>query len=549
MQFNKDQKDKFFQWQPLLFAIILVLGILIGKMLSTQTEQIIFKNQIVEPKGKMDRVSEVLKYIDAQYVDTVNTDHLTEVAIESIMEELDPHSYYITRSDIKDLNEKTKGDFEGIGIEFLIVEDTISIIKTIENGPSEKAGLQSGDQIIEANGIDLTDSLSLDSIRNIIKGPTGSVVDVKVNRKLADTVLSLSLKRAKIPYHSVLHSFMLDSNTTYIKLAHFNGNSYREFMEAIEEHVEDNTIEKLVIDLRDNPGGYLQEVVKILSQLFNEKGKMLVYTKGRGAQNIEYKSSGHNFFTIDKVAVFINENSASASEILAGAIQDWERGIVLGRRSFGKGLVQEQFELSDGSAIRLTTAKYHTPTGRLIQRPYGNGDYKNFLDKRLESGEFFALDSIKTIDSLTYQTKQGNILYAGKGIIPDIFVPRDSVEFNPFIQESFKHLSAFVYKKVQNDRIKGQLPDNPQQWWQEFDLNDEIWNDWLSNLEDQDVDTELEVAELMDIRSKFEETYRFYYIYYTFSIAEAIELEMREDKYWKALQPHWYMEGKFTNAK
>lgn len=549
MQLNKEQKDKYFKWQPLLLALVLILGIVIGDLLSSNDNKIIFRDKIVQPKGELDKVSEVLKYIDAQYVDTVNTEHLTDVAIERIMEELDPHSYYIDESEIKEINEKTKGDFEGIGIEFLMLDDTISVIRTVDQGPAEKAGIKAGDQILSAEGINLANGVGLDSIRNVIKGPSGSKVEVRVRREPVDSTFKLSITRGKIPYHSVLHSFAIDSNTAFIKLAHFNGNAYREFMQAMEEYASNEKIDRLIIDLRDNPGGYLQEVVKILSQLFNEKGKLLVYTQGRNTSKIEYKSSGMNFFKVDQVAVFINEHSASASEIMAGAIQDWERGVVVGRRSFGKGLVQEQFALSDGSAIRITTAKYHTPTGRLIQRPYENGEYKNHVDRRYESGEFFIKDSIETIDSLTYKTKQGNILYAGKGIIPDIFVPKDSIEFNPFIQNTYKHLSAFIYKKVQQDRVNGALPKNPEAWWSSFQLTDTIWENWLDYLKQKEVQADLDIKALDEVKMVFGETYRFYYIYYAFSIGEAIELEMPADPYWQALRSHWAIKGKYTEAE
>lgn len=549
MQFSDKQKEIYFQWQPLILAVVLVLGIIIGDWMSNEPGKVIFKDRIIRTKSSADKVSDVLKYIQAQYVDTVNMDQLTDVAVERIMEELDPHSYYIDRSEIKELNEKTEGDFEGIGIEFMMIDDTIFVIRTMDEGPAEKAGLQSGDQILEAGGIDMTTGLGLDSIRDIVKGSSGSQIDLLVKRKLKDTVFEISVERARIPYHSVTHSFRVDSQTVYVKLAHFNGNAYKEFLQALEKHVLDERIERLIIDLRDNPGGYLQEVVKILSQLFREKEKLLVYTQGRNTQKVEYESTGLNFFDLGTVAVFMNEHSASASEIMAGALQDWERGIVVGRRSFGKGLVQEQFELSDGSAIRLTTAKYHTPAGRMIQRPYDDGKYEDYIEKRLKAGEFFAKDSIEVVDSISFKTKRGNVLYSGKGIIPDIFVSKDSIEFDPFVEKTFKHLSAFIFRDVMQARLNNELPAEPVAWWENFKFNDNTWDSWMLYLNKNGVDTSIEAQRLSNIKEAFAETYRFYFVYYAYSVGSSIELEFPNDPYWEALKSEWSTEGKFTDIR
>ncbi len=462
----------FWPWQPILLATVFIFGIIIGGTLdiyNPQTADASDKSKKGWTRSKSDhyKLVEALRFIDAQYISDVNSDELMDIALRAVFDSLDPHSFYISQGEFQDVNERTRGDFEGIGVEYVRIEDTVVVVRVIDEGPAKEAGIRSGDKILRANGISLSNIESTDSIKKLIKGPAGSEVALQVLHPTGPDPNVYQVKRNKIPYHSVDFSGKIDSNIGYIKLSHFNGNAYQEFMEALESLSSDYKIDKLIIDVRDNPGGYLSEVVKILSQLFIDGGRLLVSTEnGEGLQK-EFKSTGKNFYTVEHIAVLVNSNSASASEILAGALQDWERGIVFGQRTYGKGLVQEQFGLTDGSAIRLTTAKYLTPSGRMIQRPYKQTDYSNSNAKRLKSGEFFSADSIKHLDSTSFKTQYGSPLVSGEGIIPDEFISLDSFIFSDCYFWSSSFYQKFIYEYIyRRGEIKSDLhiPKMMSEW-------------------------------------------------------------------------------------
>lgn len=522
----------FWPWQPLLLATVFVFGIIIGGTLDIYSPNTLVGNSKSEKswvRSKSDhyKLVEALRFIDAQYISDVSSDKLMDIALHAVFDSLDPHSFYISQEEFQDINERTRGDFEGIGVEYLRIEDTVVVVRVLENGPAKKAGLRSGDKIIQADGIDLSKIPSTDSIKRLIKGPAGSAITLKVLHPYRSDPSTYQVQRNTIPYHSVTYSGKIDSNIAYIKLSHFNGNAYQEFMESLEDLAFDYKIEKLIIDVRDNPGGYLSEVVKILSQLFTENGRLLVYTEnGKGVQK-EFKSTGKNFYTIEDIAVLVNSNSASASEILAGALQDWERGIVFGQRTYGKGLVQEQFNLMDGSAIRLTTAKYLTPSGRMIQRPYKNRDYSNSNAKRLEIGEFFTPDSIEVIDSTSFKTQLGSPLVSGEGIIPDEFIPLDSSLFSDCYMWSSTYYQQFIYEYIyERGEIKSEL------------RIPHLMSEWTKFLRNQE-EFSNHCTDLSPIQKHFERYLIYFFHLYTNDIESAYSANISRDESIEFILNYW----------
>ena len=366
-------------WLPLLFALVLVAGMLIGTKLRPAPKGVSVANPNAEvPVSAMGqgKIEELIRYIEARYVDDVDRETLVQEAINEILSKLDPHSNYISAEDLKGVNESLEGEFDGIGIEFLVVDDTLIVVTPLAGGPSETAGVLAGDKIVEVSdsiisGVNMKSS----DVMDLLRGKKGTEVTVKILR--GKDTHEITIIRDKIPNHSVDVSYMLDEKTGYIKVNRFSATTYEEFMKSLEELKEKNNMEDLVIDLRGNPGGYLNEATSILSQLFKEQKRLMVYTEGRTVKRNDYETTGRNFHQVDDIAVLIDEGSASASEIVAGAMQDWDRAVVIGRRSFGKGLVQEQYQLSDGSALRLTVARYFTPSGRLIQKDYEDKEAYN----------------------------------------------------------------------------------------------------------------------------------------------------------------------------
>ncbi|MEO0731873.1 MAG: S41 family peptidase [Bacteroidota bacterium] len=433
-------------WTPLLFAATLAVGLLLGYRLQSSAPLIVGSDDAA-PTGN-GRVEELLRYIDARYVDDTDTDRLYETAIRAVLDSLDPHSSYIPADELQALNESMEGNFEGIGIEFLIVDDTITVVSALPGGPSDEVGVRGGDQIImvEDSVVTGVNEYGIDPA-SLMRGVSNSDVRISVRRPGEPELMDFTITRAPIPVFSVDAAYKLDEETTYVKINRFSATTYDEFVKALEDQLENGGAKNLVIDLRDNPGGYLQQATKMLSQLFPQKGELLVYTQGRNSRRIDYKTNGRAFYNIQKVAVLIDENSASASEIVAGAVQDQDRGIVVGRRSFGKGLVQEQYPLSDGSALRLTVARYYTPSGRSIQRSYDDGEYqyRNEINERFDNGELFDGTEVDRDSSVIYYTTNGYPVFGGGGVTPDYFVPLDTSLNNEAFLRLRQQIAPYIF--------------------------------------------------------------------------------------------------------
>ncbi len=446
-------------WLPLLFSLVLVVGMLIGTKMqhnppTVATIEMPKKEDLPPSVMGQGKLEELIRYIEARYVDDVNKDELVKEAIDNILFQLDPHSNYISAEQLKSVNDQLEGHFDGIGIEFIVVDDTVMIVKTMKDGPSEKAGLQAGDKIVEIeDSLTVGDNIDYEGILAKLKGTKGTKVSVGVRRLGEEDLLHYTVTRDKIPVKSIEVAYMIDDKTGLIKVNRFTASTYQEFMEALEDLVVNDSLQHLLIDLRDNPGGYLNEATNILSQLFNEKDKLLVYTEGVNVSRSEYKSTGRNFYDLNNIAVLVDEGSASASEILAGAIQDWDRGIIVGRRTFGKGLVQEQYRLRDGSAIRLTIARYFTPSGRCIQKPYDSKEqYDGDLADRTINGELYGNAEFEIVDTTKYYTGSGRTVYGGGGIIPDVFVPLDSNLMRADFLTLRQYVQPFAFRYIEKHR-------------------------------------------------------------------------------------------------
>lgn len=364
--------------------------------------------------------------VDRYYVDSVDITHLAEQAIRGMLKELDPHSTYSSPEEVKSFNESMRGGFEGIGVQFNMLDDTLFVVQPVANGPSEKIGIRAGDRIVSVeNTVIAGVNMPISKITKLLKGPKGTKVRLGVVRRMMPEIMSFTVTRDKIPMYSINSVYMAAPKVGYIKLEQFGAKSYDEFVSALRK-LDKKGMESLILDLRGNGGGYLQIATKIIDEIL-PSNKMIVYTKGRKQPYQEFTTRGSGRFEKGRVVVLIDSFSASASEITAGAIQDWDRGVLVGRRSFGKGLVQRPVNMPDHSMIRLTVARYYTPSGRCIQRPYSSHEkYADDWRQRMESGELQHADSVHFVDSLRYQTKNGRVVYGGGGIMPDVFVPADT---------------------------------------------------------------------------------------------------------------------------
>ncbi len=455
-EIENSKNGKLNIWLPFLFAVVLAGGMYIGSQLNP-APQLIIQTDGIDPeefsKIGNGRIEDLLRFIEARYVDEVNSDELIEKAIDKIISELDPHSSYIPVSQVKRINDELHGNFDGVGIEFIIIEDTIVVVAPIAGGPSEEAGILAGDKIVEINdSTAVGGETDVRDLVNKLRGQAGSEVKVGVKRGNNKAIKSFNIKREPIPIYSVDVGYMLDERTGFIKVNRFSATTYREFMKEVED-LKEKGMEDLVVDLRQNPGGYLREATKMLSQMFPEKGKLLVYTEGRTVRRNEYKSTGLTHYSIDKIAILIDEGSASASEIVAGAVQDWDRGVIIGRRSFGKGLVQEQLDLNDGSALRLTVARYFTPSDRLIQKSYDDKNaYSSDIIDRYQGGELLNKDSIHQSDTTQFYTKlEKRIVFGGGGITPDVFIPLDTTYLNDSYISLRQVLPQFIYRYAEEN--------------------------------------------------------------------------------------------------
>ena len=386
-----------------------------------------------DQKETSQKFAAALFYIENFYVDTTNAPKLVENAIVDMLKELDPHSAYISKDELEAANEPLEGSFEGIGVTFQLLRDTILVVAPVPGGPSDKLGIQAGDKIIKINGEDaFGKKVNNKFVMDKLRGEKGTTVDVSIYRNRKPALIDYTIVRDKIPLNSIDATFMLDNEVGYIKLNRFSKTSMEEFHSSMDE-LKKEGMKDLILDLRGNSGGYLNVAVELSDQFLSD-GKLIVYTEGEKSPRQDFTATSQGDFEKGQLIVLINEGSASASEIVSGAVQDWDRGIVMGRRSFGKGLVQRPFQLPDGSVIRLTSARYFTPTGRCIQRPYDGGteDYYKDLFERQENGELVNADSIHFPDSLKYKTAGNRVVYGGGGIMPDIFVPVDTLHLTEY---------------------------------------------------------------------------------------------------------------------
>jgi carboxyl-terminal processing protease len=448
MRYNN---KKWTIYLPLIIAVSLVLGYLAGNFLPHEHVDYVHSNI----KTRNDKLSNIVNIIMANYVDSVNREKLEESAIPAILKNLDPHSIYIPARDLKRANEPLQGNFDGIGISFNLMTDTILVINTIAGGPSEKAGLIAGDKIIYINdslvaGTKITDEDAM----SMLKGPRGTVVRLKILRRGQDELLPFEITRNKIPIYTIDVAYMVNDNTGYIKINNFALTTFDEFMKSLEE-LKTEGMTKLIVDLRNNAGGVMDAATQIANQ-FLKKGQLIVFTKGRTQPRNDFIATGNGEFETGPLVILIDEWSASASEILAGAVQDNDRATIIGRRSFGKGLVQDPIVFPDGSGMRLTIARYYTPTGRSIQKPYNNGTDKYFEDfrERFSRGELYVRDSIHLSNLPKFITPGGKVLYGEGGIMPDKFVPFDTSGISSYfvaVRDTMIYMFALRYTENYRD--------------------------------------------------------------------------------------------------
>ncbi|MEK6450359.1 MULTISPECIES: S41 family peptidase [unclassified Myroides] len=444
---------KKYYW-PLIISISLALGVLLGGFVVSASQK--GRSGFYTNHNKL-KLNRLLDFIEQEYVDNVNTDSIVDKTVSTILEQLDPHSIYIAKNDMQSVTESMKGSFVGIGVQYYFYKDSIAVIKEIANGPAMKAGVKAGDRILKADDTTLFGkNISADTIAAVLRGAENTDVVLSIYRKTTGKTFDIVVNRQPIPIKSVDVAIKLEDGKGYIKINRFASTTYNEFRTALEKLVAAD-ISGLVLDLRDNGGGYMDQAIKMLDDLL-DKGLVVVKTINKGGQETVNRSRGNGIFTEKPLYVLIDENSASASEIIAGAIQDNDRGVIVGRRSFGKGLVQRELMLGDGSAIRLTTARYYTPSGRSIQKSYSNGikSYNNDFKSRYEHGELYAADSIKVADSLQFKTLKGKIVYGGGGIVPDLFVPiaERHGEENTIMLMRSNIVNYFVFGEIDKDRNK-----------------------------------------------------------------------------------------------
>ena len=467
------KKNSAFQIRlPLLLTIAVAAGILIG---ATMADGSSTKNNLISGYLKF---KEILTYVQHDYVDEVNTDDLVETAINKMLEKLDPHSVYIPAKDLELAKSQLEGEFEGIGIEFNIIKDTIYVVAPLSGGPSEEAGLASGDKIVEVDG-EVVAGVGVDNrkVYELLRGKKGTEVKLEIKRRNSNDLLGFTIVRDKIPQESVDASYMVDDEVGYIKVSRFAATTYDEFHAALEE-LKTQGMKKLVLDLQGNPGGYMDRAINMVDELLSGN-KMIVYTEGKQPRyNSEARAYREGIFEDQPVIVLIDEGSASASEIVSGALQDNDRALIVGRRSFGKGLVQMPIPLDDGSELRLTISRYYTPSGRSIQKPYEEGaeEYGEDIEHRFEHGELINPDSIHFDDSLKYETSKGRIVYGGGGIMPDYFVPIDTTNArNKFLISLYTTNVAREYALLYYEDNKSKLEKMGfQDYYDNFEVSDKM---------------------------------------------------------------------------
>ncbi len=510
--------------KPLLLSLAVIVGMIFGSKLVVSSP--VMKIPKSDFSERHSVVAEALRYINSHYVDTLNMGKLNEVAMTAIISQLDPHSAYIPPLELQAIQQKMQGHYKGIGIEFLTIDDTIYITKIIEESPASKIGLQIGDKVISYNNIKLSGSkIDPQILASKMLEIEDDNISITVNRD-RDT-LEFQTVREKILTTSIPIYATLEDNVNYIKIESFNADTYKEFMEAVEDFHSQGAIENLIIDVRDNPGGYLDAVIKIISQLFEEKDKMIVYTEGLYSNKAEYKTSGKSFFKIENIVVLVNEASASASEILAGAIQDHDRGLVIGKRTFGKGLVQEQYPLSNGGAIRLTVSKFYTPSGRSIQKDFlaNIHEYENEIYNR-QNDSLFSADSVNV-----FSTSAGRKVFGGGGISPDILIGPISGPYTDIQKISNLILVKDILKVY--EYLENKIEDTPLEYFElrnsDFKLSElENYSDFHPNTRNyiainEKIATNYFIEKIMDMRFGALETIKHTYINDNY-IMKAIEI-------------------------
>ena len=450
--------------KKLRIILLFVIGIVIGVLIGINSFRLPVLKNIIPGS----RINSLLHLIEKKYVDIVEINQLEDDVIPNILRGLDPHSVYISAQDLNDVNNELEGRFSGIGVQFIIQDDTIFVVDVIRGGPSEKAGLQPFDRIVEVNDtLFAGKDISNDKVLKKLRGPKSSVVKLGVRRDLSDKLLTFNVTRDDIPVQSVDAAYKVSEGVGYVKIRQFGRNTYNEFMNAVIRLTQKDKCNKLIIDLRENVGGYMDPAVSMINE-FLPGGRVIVYTKGKSYLNESYFADGTGSCQRIPIVILMDEFSASASEIFAGAIQDNDRGLIIGRRSYGKGLVQQQIDLPGGAAVRLTVARYYTPSGRCIQKYYKNGsdnDYESDLINRYNHGEFYSQDSIKQNTDSVYKTLSGRIVYGGGGIMPDLFVPRDTSGYTSYYQtianKGIIHRFAFQYSN-RNKEILNKTKDYKQ---------------------------------------------------------------------------------------
>jgi carboxyl-terminal processing protease len=481
---HNSNRNKLIIYYPLMLAFMLVLGIYLGTFFSDDGSRTFLP---VRNSSNADKITQIISYIDREYVDTVAKNKMIDKAIASILEDLDPHSYYISAEEMAAYTEPLEGNFEGIGVEFLIQDDTVRVVAALDGGPSQELGIQAGDKIINVDDENIAGvGIKNDDVISRLKGEGGTIVKVDIlrNRKL----IPYEITRGTIPINSVATAQMLDKSIGYIKISRFARTTYEEFAQSAEKLMEQG-MQELVVDLRGNGGGYLTAAVQIAEE-FLQKGQLIVYTEGKSSPKKSYIASKRGEFSEIPLAILIDQGSASASEILAGAIQDNDRGVIVGRRSFGKGLVQEHMSLPDKSALRLTVARYYTPSGRSIQKPYGEDiDYEADYENRFETGELISADSIHLPDSLEYITRGGRVVYGGGGIMPDIFVGLDTAGASEYLSivsyRGILNQFGFDYADTHRDDLAGY--DDYKEFESKFDVDKSLLDGFVSYAEQKGV--------------------------------------------------------------
>ncbi|MGB4839638.1 MAG: S41 family peptidase [Saprospiraceae bacterium] len=489
---EQEEKSTYKIIQPLMLSTCIAVGMMVGYKMNSKPDNSLVSTLDYPADSILmtGRVEELIRFVENKYVDKVDSDQLIAEALNGVFSKLDPHSLYLTPEETQNVNEQMDGAYNGIGIENFMIDDTVYISNVLKNTPAEKAGLQTFDRIISIDGVNVSgQKLDYENIRSLLKKQPGNNVKLAINRDTKK--LNIDLTISEVEVKTVKAALLKDIKTLLIKIDRFGDNTYKEFMDEVEKYFTKNEAQHLILDLRDNPGGFLPEATNILCQIFAEKDRLLLYTEGRNNKKNEYKTNGKRFFDIDQVVVLIDENSASASEIIAGAIQDWDRGVIIGRRSYGKGLVQEQYNLTNGGAIRLTVARYFTPSGRCIQRDYSDREvYDHDYQDRQQNGDLFNKDSTLIKNGGKYFTQLLKREVSGSGgITPDVFISMDTLYRDKFYFSVSYLLPEFAFRYTSKYRksipldVKSfaswELPDN---CYKEFETFLKADNDESSNI-------------------------------------------------------------------